>query len=146
MSLRYLLDTDIISAPVAPRPNAQVVRNLERHGDASAISAPVWHELNFGVQRLPAGKRQTALAAYVGDVVGAGFPILPYDARAAAWHARERARLERAGSAPPFVDGQIAAIASTNGLILVTANQRHYESFDDLRIENWLRRKRRSGA
>ena len=38
-------------------------------------------------------------------------PILDYDRRAAEWHARERARLEAAGSPAPFVDAQIAAIA-----------------------------------
>lgn len=141
MTLRYLLDTDVISSPVAPNPSALVVRNLERNSDSCAISAPVWHELNFGVRRLPAGKRRTALASYVADVVGAGFQILPYDAQSAAWHASERARLERAGKSPPFVDGQIAAIASINGLILVTGNVQDYENFEDLRVENWMRRR-----
>ena len=47
--------------------------------------------------------------------------ILPYDHVAAAWHGVERARLEAEGTPAPFVDGQIAAIAKRNDLILVTA-------------------------
>ena len=82
------------------------------HGGACAICAPVWHELQFGVQRLPRGKRRTALQTFLNDVVRPTLPILPYDERAAAWHGAERARLERAGKKPPFVSGQVAAIAA----------------------------------
>lgn len=142
MTLRYLLDTDIVRAPVAKQPNRYVLNNLERLGHTCAIGSPVWHELNFGVRRLPVGKRRTALAAYVEDVVGASFPILAYDERAAAWHARERARLERRGIPAPFVDGQIAAIASTHGLVLVSGNQRHYANFQELTLEDWTKRRR----
>ena len=63
--------------------------------------------------------------------------ILPYDDRAAEWHAKERARLSVKGSTPSFVDGQIAAIAQVNGLILVTRNIDDFKPFDGLKIENW---------
>ena len=43
-------------------------------------------------------------------------PTISYDERAAAWHADERVRLEKLGKTPPFIDGQIAAVALTNGL------------------------------
>lgn len=64
--------------------------------------------------------------------------VLPYDGEAARWHARERARLERLGLTPAFVDGQIAAVAAVRGLVLVTRNVRQFEAFTDLRIENWF--------
>jgi tRNA(fMet)-specific endonuclease VapC len=64
-------------------------------------------------------------------------PILPYDADAAQWHARERARLATAGKIPPFADGQIAAIARVNGLTLVSANLSDYAHFDGLRVLDW---------
>jgi tRNA(fMet)-specific endonuclease VapC len=41
------------------------------------------------------------------------------------------------GKTPPFADRQIAAIAKTNNLILVTANVSDYETFSDIVIENW---------
>jgi predicted nucleic acid-binding protein len=41
---------------------------------------------------------------------------------AAEWHAAERARLAALGKTPPFVDGQITAIAYANSLTLVTLN------------------------
>lgn len=64
-------------------------------------------------------------------------PILPYDEAAADWHARERARLVAAGRTPPLLDGQIAAVAAVNDLVLVTSNVRDFRGFDGLRIEDW---------
>ena len=63
--------------------------------------------------------------------------ILPYDESAADWHAAERARLVSAGKTPSFADGQIAAIAKTNDLILVTLNLADYADFRDLALEDW---------
>jgi tRNA(fMet)-specific endonuclease VapC len=65
------------------------------------------------------------------------FPVLPYDQAAADWHASERARLERIGRVPPYQDGQIAAIAVTRRLTLVTRNVRDFLGFTDLRVESW---------
>jgi tRNA(fMet)-specific endonuclease VapC len=66
-------------------------------------------------------------------------PILPYDEEAASWHARERARLARRGRPPSAADGQIAAIARVNELVLVTANSRDFRRFEGLSLEDWSR-------
>jgi len=140
VTLRYLLDTSIVSSPVARMPDAAILQRLHAHGHESAIAAPVWHELVYGTRRLPRGKRRSALESYLHDVVQASFPILPYDEAAAAWHGRERARLESAGRSAPFVDGQIAAIAHVHGLVLVTADAKDFTRFEDLATEDWARR------
>lgn len=104
--------------------------------EAITTCAPVWHELDFGRLRLPAGRRRLAIDAALGHLERA-LVVLPYDARAARWHAAERARLEGVGRSPPFVDGQIAAIAATSDLVLVTRNVRDFAPFQGLRIESW---------
>jgi tRNA(fMet)-specific endonuclease VapC len=141
VSARFLLDTCIVSVPATKRPNPEVLRQLGLHAHECAIGAPIWHELNFGVRRLPTGRRRAALEAYLEEVVHATFPILAYDAAAAAWHARERVRLEKRGMTVPYVDAQIAAIARTNGLVLVTADARDFARFEHLEVEDWTRRK-----
>src|SRR4030065_2484942 len=83
MTLRYLLDTSIVSSPVSRIPDREIVRQLDEHGPECAIAAPVWHELTYGCRRLPKGKRRAALEAYLRDVVHGSFPILPYDEAAA---------------------------------------------------------------
>lgn len=139
MTLRYLLDTSIVSSPVTKTPHPQIVKRLEAHGHESAIAAPVWHELTYGCRRLPKGKRRDAIESYLHDVVRASFPILPYDEAAATWHGHERARLESLGKPAPFTDGQIAAIAHANGLVLVTVNVKDFARFRDLDVTNWTR-------
>lgn len=140
MTVRYLLDTGIVSSPASKVPNPEIVKRLERHGHESAIAAPVWHELTFGWRRLPAGKRKDALEAYLRDVVQASFPVLPYDEAAASWHGAERARLEASGRPAPYADGQIASIAQVNGLVLVTLNAGDFSRFNDLELQDWSRR------
>jgi tRNA(fMet)-specific endonuclease VapC len=142
VTVRYLLDTSIVSSPVSKNPNAEIVKRLEKHGHECAIAAPVWHELTYGCRRLPESKRRLALEAYVRDVVQASFPVLPYDEVAATWHGHERARLEAAGQSVPFVDGQIAAIAQVNSLVLVTVNTKDFTRFQGLIVENWAKRTR----
>lgn len=137
MTLKFLLDTNTISAPILKEPNPKILRRIEEHSHESAIAAPVWHELIYGARRLPRGKRRTALTEYLQDVVGAAFQILPYDDKAAAWHAHERARLEKLGKPPPFVDGQVAAIAHTYDLILVTQNAKDFGKFEALDVRDW---------
>ena len=91
----------------------------------------------FGLRRLPNSARRAAIEEYLNEVVAPSVPILPYDDRAADWHAAERSRLAGAGRTPPFADGQIAAVATTHGLTLITANPTDFAAFQDLEVENW---------
>jgi tRNA(fMet)-specific endonuclease VapC len=137
MKLEYLLDTSVVSVPISKRPNPRVLDRLAAFSGRCAICSHVWHELIFGARRLARGKRRDALDAYLVEVVRASFPILPYDEAAAAWHGEERARQQKAGRSAPFVDGEIAAVAHTNGLTLATLNPRHFQLFPRLPVEDW---------
>ena len=134
--LRYLLDTNVVSQPMMKTPSIGVMRKLAAIADECAIAAPVWHELQFGCRCMPAGRRRDALQDYLADVVST-FEILAYDDLAAKLHAIERARLKELGTTVPFVDGQIAAIAQINELVLVTDNVRDFAPFKALTVENW---------
>lgn len=137
MSLKYLLDTNIVSEPLRPNPQHGVIRKLSRHENEIAISSIVWHELRYGAERLPVSRRREAILQYLDDVVLATMPILDYDRAAAEWHAKERARLAGRGKTPPFADGQIAAIAHVNELIVVTFNDADFRQFQGLRVVRW---------
>lgn len=140
MSVRFLLDTNILSEPVKPEPDPGVLEALERFATEVATAAPVWNELLFGCYRLPPSNRRLTLESYLVEVLQPALPVLPYDEHAAAWHAKERARLGRRGKTPAFVDGQIAAVARIHGLVLVTRNRSDYSSFEGLELEDWFRR------
>jgi tRNA(fMet)-specific endonuclease VapC len=119
-------------------PNGEVLRRLHEHEASIVLAAPVWHELVYGASLLPPSKKRRAIEHYLTTAVRPNFPILSYDAAAAEWHARERARLEKIGEKPPFIDGQIAAIAKSNDLVLVTANQKDFVRFAELELEDWF--------
>jgi tRNA(fMet)-specific endonuclease VapC len=110
-------------------------RLADTEGNA-AIAAVTWHELVYGVERLPDGHRRNALTVYLAEVRDR-YPVLAYDSRAADWHAKERSRLEHRGTARSYVDSQIAAIAVTNGILLVTRNVTDFEGFSGLRVQSW---------
>jgi tRNA(fMet)-specific endonuclease VapC len=137
LSLKFLLDTSIVSEPLRPQPQAAVLEKLRRHEEEVAIASIVWHELRFGVERLPPSRRRSVIERYLADVVLPTMPILDYDRTAAEWHASERARLAGEGRTPPFTDGQIAAIARVNDLVLVTLNDGDFRRFKGIRIRRW---------
>jgi tRNA(fMet)-specific endonuclease VapC len=130
--VRYLLDTNIISEPLKLQPSPSVLRRLAEQGHLCALCTPVWHELAYGIARKPHPDRKRYL-----EELRRSARVLPYDQQAAEWHAAERARLERAGRTPSFADGMIAAIAASNGLTLVTRNQKHFRAFRGLNLERW---------
>lgn len=138
VALRYLLDTNVLSEPLKPVPNAGVLAQLKRHSRTLATAAPVWHELIFGVARLPVSKRRAQIQEYLDTAVRGALLILSYNDLAAAWHGKERARLETLGKPPSFTDGQIAAIAVVNQLTLVTRNADDFLHFEGLRVEDWF--------
>ena len=126
-----------VSEPLRPVPSSGIIRCLQKFDGVAAISAPVWHELCFGCARLIPSLRRDLIDQYIHEVVLASFPVLDYDCEAAEWHALERARLESIGKTPPFVDGQIAAIAVVNNLVLVTSNAKDFENFKGLEVQSW---------
>jgi tRNA(fMet)-specific endonuclease VapC len=112
------------------------LRQLQANRSALAIAATSWHEALFGVQRLPLSARRRRLEQYL-ETERHQLVILPYEETAAEWHADERARLTAIGLTPSFADGQIAAVAAVNGLILVTANVADFRHFQGLTVESW---------
>jgi tRNA(fMet)-specific endonuclease VapC len=138
MALVYLLDTNTISETEQMQPNSNVAARLQAHWGEIAIASVSWHELLYGYHRLPDSKRKQRVGFFIQHTVEPNIPILPYDATAAEWFARARAKLSLVGKSPSYPDGQIAAIAATNRLILVTRNVAHFTAFTELPLENWF--------
>ena len=133
--MHYLLDTSVLSELTKPRPNQETLQAFTNHFDDVRLASVCFHELLYGVARLPEGKRKETIRNAVNALM-VSIPVLPYGDAAAVWHARERARLEKAGVTPSFADGQIAATAAVNGCRLITANVKDFRRFD-LSVERW---------
>ena len=136
--MNVLLDTNVLSEPMRQHPDAAVMAQLGEGGHRMHTASVVIHELHYGLQRLPMGRRRARLDSYVQGVLASGLRVLAYDSTAALWHGDQRASLEGRGVKPPFADGQIAAIAATQGLVLVTRNISDFAVFEGLEVVYWF--------
>jgi predicted nucleic acid-binding protein len=119
----FLLDTNVVSEWVKPRPDPHVVTWLsEANEDDIYLSVCTLAELRFGIASMPDGKRRSGLDRWLRDELVARFDgrIVPIDAAVAdAWgvlHARAKA----AGRSIDTMDGLIAATAAIHQMTVVT--------------------------
>lgn len=138
MGLKYLLDNNILSEPARPQPDANVLQKMAQYAGEYCTSVTVWHELHYGVERLPESAKKTKLAAYLRSLEQGGLPVLPYEKPAGVWLAQQRAQLSKQGISIPFAGGEIAAVACVNQLTVVTRNVADFSMYDGLNVENWF--------
>lgn len=137
----YLLDTNIISEATKTIPNENVIQKLSEYESLCALPATTWNELLYGVQIMPEGKKKELLFSDLVDDVQDAYDIIQYDNHAAWIHADIRSRLKEKGKILDFQDTQIASIAVSNCMILVTRNIKHFEPIQEvspLMLENWF--------
>jgi len=138
LTLKFLLDTNIVSEMVKESPSSLVLERIRLNEKNCAISSVTWHELKFGMCRLPESRKKNKIRKFVNSAVISAFSILPYDKEAADIHADFRGVLKSKGRILPFSDSQIAATALANRLILVTRNVKDFQYVEGLTIENWF--------
>jgi len=137
----YLLDTNIISEIMKAKPNEGVLNQFTKHEKVCAISSTTWNELLYGVNTMPAGKKRDLIFDDLVDDIQANYEIIQYDNHVAWIHADIRSRLKEQGICIDFQDSQIASIALSNNMILVTRNTKHFEpiqKISPLMLENWF--------
>ena len=123
--MTFLLDTNVISEPTKPQPNAGLLGWLaEIDEDSVFISVVTITELRHGVERLAPGARRKRLDAWLQQDLPLRFAgrILPIDAVIADACGRLVARSESLGRPIEPRDAFIAATAEVHGLTLVTRN------------------------
>lgn len=121
--MTYLLDTNVVSEWVRPRPDPGVMAFLSSTDeDLLFLSVITLAELRRGVERLPSGRRRAALNDWLEDDLSQRFDgrMLGVDAPVAGIWGRIMAREQRGGRTPGVMDVWIASIAEARGLILVT--------------------------
>lgn len=134
-----LLDTNVLSEFMRPRPAAQVVAWLDAQTPGQVwISAISRAEIELGLALMPPGRRQQALSLAAHAMFEEDFArrCLPFDEAAASRYARIVAECTRLGRPISVEDAQIAAIALAQKLVLATRNGRDFEHIAGLRLHN----------
>ena len=127
-----------MSEPARFQPNVNVLQQFSNYDGHYATVAIVWHELVYGCELLPTSKKKEQLQAYFEMLLTNGLIIWPYDQLAADGYANERARLQLQVKTCAYADGEIAAIAVSNKLTLVTRNIQDFQNFQNLSLQNWF--------
>lgn len=132
---RYLLDTNIISNVVKPKPSEPLMAWLaERRDEDLFISSLTVAEIRRGILEKPRGKKRDALDAWFAGPEGpqalfAG-RVLPFDDKAGLIWARLMADGKSAGRPRSGLDMIVAAIAGTNDCVVVTDNERDFAGIE----------------
>ena len=135
-----VLDTNVLSEMLRPRPDPIVVDWLARQAPAQVFTTAISEaEIHYGVSRLEAGKRKDALVEAVAGIFGEDFAgrILAFDSTAAAAYGRIVSDRERSGRPISQFDAQIAAIALSFGADVATRNIRDFEDCGSRLINPW---------
>lgn len=128
---RYLLDTNIISNIVKPKPSESLMAWLAEQRDEDLfISSLTVAEIRRGILEKPRGKKRDALDAWFAGPEGpqalfAG-RVLPFDGKAGLIWARLVADGKSAGRPRSGLDMIVAAIAGANDCIVVTDNEKDF--------------------
>jgi len=131
--LKYMLDTNMVIYIIKRRPLSALEMFNQRSGQL-CISAITLAELHHGVEKSAQVSRNLAVL----EDFTSRLEIVPYTAEAAAQYGDIRADLERKGEVIGVNDLHIAGHARSEGLVLVTNNERELARVDGLRVENWL--------
>jgi tRNA(fMet)-specific endonuclease VapC len=131
--MKYILDTNVCIVYLKGR-NLNLKLRLDAVPiEEIAVCSVVKAELCYGAMKSANPERNFALQqAFLNRFVS-----LPFDDLAATTFGTVRAQLEVRGTPIGAYDLQIAAIAISNNLTLITHNTREFERVDGLQIEDW---------
>ena len=136
----FVLDTNVVSELMRERPQPEVLAWLDRQlTDTLFVTAVTEAEIRTGIAILPEGERQRGLAAAAERAFGVLFAerILPFDSDSAQSYARIAAARRGAGRPISHADCQIAAIAQSQGVTVVTRDVDGFEGCEIDVVNPW---------
>lgn len=128
-----LVDTNILSLFFRGYP--QVVAEFEaylRKYDTINFSIITYYEIVSGLRHRDAHNQLTVFLEFAAQNT-----ILPFTQTVADVAAEIYVALRKSGQPIDDIDLLIAGTALANGLILVTANRKHFDRIAQLEVENW---------
>lgn len=135
-----ILDTNLISEPLRPKPEARVLAWIDAQPVQTLfLTAITTAELRAGVALLPAGKRRSRLQVSLDQTILPLFNgrTLPFDQACAPAYAKLLARTRKSGRAIATADAFIAAIALTQNYAVATRDSGPFKAAGVQVIDPW---------
>src|ERR1019366_1697559 len=135
-----ILDTNVLSELMRPKPSAQVVSWVEEQPAAELFTTSITEaEIFYGIELLAKGKRREGLLAAADAMFDEDFTgrILDFDSDAARVFSRIATRRRALGQPISHPDAQIAAIAHLRSALLATRNTADFANCGIRVIDPW---------
>ncbi|NLT70878.1 MAG: type II toxin-antitoxin system VapC family toxin [Verrucomicrobiaceae bacterium] len=127
--MSYLVDTNVFSELAKSKPDATVVTWLRDHEPQLYVSTITIGELRRGIERLPSGKKRTALQSWLSGLCQRmDGRVLSFNVGIAHVWGQLLAGWEKKGIVVPSLDSQLAATAHRHGLTMVTRNVTDFQN------------------
>jgi predicted nucleic acid-binding protein len=137
---RYLLDTNVVSELVKPRPDTRVVAWIRASDEADLyLSVLTFAEIRFGIEKLPRGARRERLRGWMETELADRFEdrILGIERGIAELWGVIMARAAATSLRLPVMDTLLAATAEYHGMTMVTRNVRDFARADVATLDPW---------
>lgn len=132
----YLFDTDILTNVLKKTPSSSLLLRLNETDPCGHFTSTITiSEIVYGAFK---SHRPEYHLKQLERILLPEIGVLDFDISAGYVAGNIRAELERIGTPLAWPDIQIAAIAITHELMLVTGNVKHFSRITGLRLENWL--------
>jgi len=133
----WLLDTNVVSELVRPRPDGRVLSFLSNLSSAY-LSVITIYELEFGRRRAPGPRRRTELGAWLAEVEGEyADRILPVGRVTAKEAAQLRTEAAEKGRTVQLADALIAGTALQHQMTIATRNTRDFDDCGVATFDPW---------
>ena len=130
----YLLDTNICIYIIKKKPIKVFKKFSQLEIGELKISSITFAELYFGVYNSQnIEKNLNTIKNFLLP-----FEIIDFDEKSAIEYAKIKANLRKKGQIIGELDMQIAGVALSNNLILITNNEKEFNRIENLKIENWV--------
>ena len=132
----FIFDTDIYTNVMRKAPSETLLNRLKEVPRRDQFTTTITiAEVYYGLVK---ASNRTRLLKLFEDVLLPRATILPFDFSAAKKYGDIRSFLERHGTPLAHADLQIASIALSMNMILITGNLKHFQRVPQLAVENWL--------
>jgi|SRR5271169_856455 len=135
-----VLDTNVLSELMRPRPSAEVVRWLGAQPATQLFTTAITEaEVFYGLELLPKSRRRDGLLGAAEAMFSKDFAerVLAFESEAARAFAKIAARRRAMGKPISHADAQIAAIVQIHNAMLATRNVGDFESSGIRLIDPW---------
>jgi predicted nucleic acid-binding protein len=134
-----ILDTNVLSELMRPKPEARVIAWLDGQPQTSIWTTSVTvFEIRFGLQVMPAGKRRAIYTrGFEGLLDGIDHRIAPFDTEAAQQAGTLMASRKIQGRPRELRDTMIAGIVLARYATLATRNISHFDDVSATLVDPW---------